>query len=145
MSSHVRLRPLLGTLALTTCLTRQAIVVAPPPAVRADSLARAVFARSALNALERVAKEDSLEQWSMNDVNRECFSKRNFHVCGHMQDSVVLIEFAQGGMTNFTDRNERIRRDVLERLRDEFGERRVRECSSHGSVCPRLVQIDSGR
>jgi len=26
---------------------------------------------------------------------------------------------------------------------DAFGERRVRECSSHGSVCPRPAQIDS--
>jgi len=84
---------LLATLALTSCLTREAIVVAPTPAVRTDSLARASFARSAMDLPggEGVLRE------------------------GHFRFVRV----------------------------DAFGERRVRECSSHGSVCPRPAQIDS--
>jgi hypothetical protein len=139
MRSHF----LLGTLALTTCLTRQAIVVAPSPIVRADTVARAAFAGSALNLLERVARDDSLEPWITTGAGPECFGSGNFHMCGFVQDSVLKIEFTQGGVRSFSERNERIRRNVLQRFRDEFGELRVRECTSHGSICPRLAQIDS--
>jgi len=133
---------LLATLALTSCLTREAIVVAPTPAVRTDSLARASFARSAMDLLERIAIEDSLKPLPASGRGRECFEKDTFDLCGSMQDSVVRIEFVQGG-TSFREESERIRLEVLQRFRDAFGERRVRECSSHGSVCPRPAQIDS--
>jgi hypothetical protein len=139
----MRSRFLLGSLALTTCLTRQAIVVAPKPSVRADSVARGAFARSALDLLEQVANADSLDLVAVGATGRECFTRRDFHVCGHMQDSVVIIEFVQGGTSSFSDGNERVRQDVLQQFQDAFGQDRVRECTSHGSICPNLAQIDS--
>ena len=139
----MRSRFLVGTLVLTTCLTRQTLVVAPTPTVRADSLARTAFAEAAIDLLERVAIADSLEPRGIRGIGRGCFARSNFDVCGHMEDSVVMIEFTQGGTGRFTDRNEQLRRNVLQRFREEFGEHRVRECTSHGSLCPRLAQIDS--
>lgn len=95
-----------------------------------------------MDFLERVAREDSLEPWPVWGTGPECFGRGNFHLCASIQDSLVKIEFVQGG-TSFSDRSERIRQDVLRRFRQIFGEHRVRECISHGSVCPPLAQIDS--
>jgi hypothetical protein len=134
----MRSRFLLGSLALTTCLTRQAIVVAPKPSVRADSVARGAFARSALDLLEQVANADSLDLVAVGATGRECFTRRDFHVCGHMQDSVVIIEFVQGGTSSFSDGNKMSSSSSRTRLvRTEFESVRRTEASvrtSHRSI-----------
>jgi len=104
---------LLATLALTSCLTREAIVVAPTPAVRTDSLARASFARSAMDLLERIAIEDSLKPLPASGRGRECFEKDTFDLCGSMR--LVSAEFVSAVRTEACVR---VQRRSIAPLRD---------------------------
>jgi hypothetical protein len=63
-----------------------------------------------------------------------------------MEDSVMRIEFTQPG-ARFSGRGDEVRRDVVEKLRSAFGEKRVRACGFTWrgvEKCPSLAQLDSG-
>lgn len=141
---------MLGTLALTSCFKIQTFVVAPRPAVGADSAARAAFATSALALLEQIAREDSLTPAEQKYDWTACFRNQDsrFRVCGRMEDSVMRLQFRQGGPGGASwKQGYAVQRDFIERLRSAFGENRVRECrlSWRGDEkCPRLAQLDSG-
>jgi hypothetical protein len=146
----MRSRLMLGTVALTSCFAVQTVVVSPRPVVRSDSLSRAAVATSAMALLEQVAREDSLEP-SDSAVGyqhwTECFwnQKSRLRLCGRMEDSLVRIQFTQGG--RFYGRGDEVRREVIQKLRSEFGEERVRECKYNWrgrETCSRLAQVDSG-
>lgn len=150
MTQTTRSRALAGILTLTSCMAMQTVVVAPRPVVRGDAAARAAFAKSAMDTLEQVAREDSLEPHVPQDelgVWTACFQhpKTRFRVCGRMEDSIMRIQFTEPG--SFRRRSNDVKRDVVEKLRSAFGEKRVRACGFTWrgvEKCPSLVQLDSG-
>jgi len=76
-----------------------------------------------------------------------CFQhpKTRFRVCGRMEDSIMRVQFTEPG--SFHGRGDDVKRDVVEKLRSAFGERRVRACGFTWrgvEKCPTLVQLDSG-
>ena len=131
-----------------------AVVVAPPPAIRADSGARAECWRRATGVARRVAESNALTPRAVPfgpppRVLRECLVKGAFAMCIVPGDSLLRLEFTEGAV--FTDDSKRINREVLDSLLAELGERSVRECWSRSwrtlrpaSKCPTLAQIDSG-
>lgn len=146
----MRSRLMLGTLALTTCFGMQTVVVSPRPVVLSDSLSRAAFATSAMALLEQIAREDSLEP-SDSEVGYQhwtaCFWNQasRLRLCGRTEDSLVRVQLVQGG--HFDGRGDEVRREVVQKLRREFGAERVRECKYNWrgrETCSRLVHVDSG-
>ena len=93
----MRSRAMLGALALTSCISGQEVLVAPRPAVSADSASRTAFAMSAMALLERVASEDSLERTDDSRTQTDsipmdrswaaCYERAGFRLCGRMEDS----------------------------------------------------------
>ena len=150
MIQRARSRALAGILVLTSCIAMQTVVVAPPPVVRSDAAARAAFATSAMATLEQVARADSLEPHVPQDELGSwtaCFEhpKTRFRVCGRMEDSIMRIQFREPG--SFSTRADDVKRDIVEKLRTAFGEKRVRACGFTWrgvEKCPSLVQLDSG-
>ena len=145
---HSRL--MLGTLALTSCIRIQTFVIAPRPVVGSDSAARVAFATSAMALLEQTAKEDSLTPTEQKQDWTACFRSPDswFRVCGRMDDSVMRIQFRQGGPGGtFWKKGYAVQRDFIARLQGAFGENRVRQCSFNwrgDEKCPPLAQLDSG-
>src|ERR1051326_6146512 len=127
----MRSRAIVSTLALTSCIKIQTFVVAPRPAIRSDSAARAAFATSAMALLEQVAREDSLTPQQPDDWTA-CVRNQDsrFRVCGRMDDSVMRIRFWQGGAGGMIwKKGYAVQRDFIERLQSAFGENRVRQCT----------------
>ena len=125
-----------------------ALIVAPKPAIRSDSAARAAFARSVFAAVERVAKQHGLVRNSQGGPYThwsECLNEGGINLCGAERDSVVRIVFWE--WARFSDTAVRVRREVFQNLQDQFGQQWVRECSvrRQGITCPTLAQIDSSR
>ena len=139
----------------------ETIVVAPRPIVRVDSAATAAFSTSVLAVMRQVATEDSLAQFfghaapfARRETWLACFGYAgfwtNFTYCARMQDSVMTILLQETGPgfyhSTFDEHAERLRRHVIQSLRDEFGEHWGWVCArswKKSEACPRLIQVDS--
>ena len=126
-----------------------AVVVAPRPAIRADSGARSAFTRSALELVDRVARREGLlpynPQGAANQRRwQQCLGLQTFQVCGGEQDSMFRLTFWE--WAQFTEQSNRIRKEIVDSLREVFGNA-VRECVSRRLKldCPSIAQVDSGR
>ena len=119
-----------------------AVVVAPQPAVRMDSSARAEFSRSAIALLDRVSKRHGLQPYVDNDPEStwsECLHLEALNVCGGPRDS--LIEFRFWEWARFSPLANALQHEVAESLRAEFGGPWVRECALRRRrlTCPTLA------
>lgn len=132
-----------------------AVVVAPPPAIRADSSARAEFWRRATGVARRVAESNALTpraKWVAPDprASLECLGKGAFSMCIVPGDSLLRLEFTEG--CHLYRQQQSYPPGIFDSLQLELGERSVRECWSRSwrtlrpdSKCPTLAQMDSGR
>jgi hypothetical protein len=113
--------------AATTCADDAAIAVAPGPAANVESASdRAFAATGAVAGRHRlepfVASNQAEERW------RQCFIRETFILCGKVNAPEVQFYMYQSRTTRFTPWADSVRREMLDTLRTEFGESRVREC-----------------
>jgi hypothetical protein len=125
------------------------VVIAPLPAIRADSAARVAFRDSALTLVNRVAARDGLHRYTPVGTENQrrwqmCLGLETFQVCGGEKDSIVHFTFWE--WAQFTDQSNRIRHEIVDSLRQTFGNS-LRECVSRRLrfTCPSKAQVDSGR
>ena len=146
----MRVLLVLGACLLAACDPKDyaAVVVAPRPAIRADSGAHAAFKRSAIALLDRVAMRNGLQPYVNADPESrwsECLQRQTLNVCAGPRDSVIEFRFWQ--WARFSPEANLVRREVADSLRAEFGDHWVRECDLRRRRlnCPTLAQIDTGR
>ena len=124
------------------------IVVAPRPAVRSDSAARAAFRRSALEVVDRVSRREGLVHFTPGPTDprsgQECFGQGTFEVCAGERDSAFRLIFREWAV--FTDESKRIRKTITDSLRTTFGNA-VHDCVPKRLrfSCRPLAQVDSAR
>lgn len=108
-----------------------AIAIAPQPATGIDMAEQTAFAVAA-----RVAERYGLKPYTPHGAERqlawkECFMGSNGRLCGKWLNGEIQFAIVQAG-TRPLPATERLRHELLDSLRAEFGADRVRECEWKG-------------
>jgi len=125
--------------------------VAPDPTVGVDSAGQAAFAVAARVATRRgLTRFDPTGPDGRNAEGwKQCFTRSSLFLCGKVKDREVQFRFYQVRTFEFTPTADSLRRELLDSLRVEFGQQRVRECRWEAARDPRrsgcvpLAQRDS--
>ena len=137
----------------TVCSTNAGIAVALAPGANLDSSAQIAYALAA-----RVTARRGLTAYDPGEVIRAgremtCFAKESFRICGQVNAGEVQFTVSQGG-AGFTPWADRVRTELRDSLRVQFGAFRVWECKWKAQrdttggrpqwVCPPLGERGSG-
>ncbi len=125
------MKPIAGLIALlaiclaTTCSTSTAIAITPATAEPLETVADSIFATVAQTVSSRGLKPyQRVEQKGF----KACFAKENLFLCGKVNDPEIHLLLYQTGTTRFSPWADSLRHELVDNLRRQFGESRVREC-----------------